>query len=158
MRKPTGYWTKELCQEEALKYKSRNEFRTNSGGAYSASYKNNWMDDICSHILFSKKKPNGYWSKEKCLEEALKYKTKSDFYKFSGSAYTASIEKNWLTDICSHMKFIGTKYIRCVYVYEFEDNHAYVGLTHDIMERNYSHNNSFNSPVFKHMQKSGLIP
>ena len=28
--KPMGYWTKEKCAEEALKYKTRTEFKNNS--------------------------------------------------------------------------------------------------------------------------------
>ena len=40
-------WTKEKCAEEALKYKSRSEFKKNNTNAYKASVRNGWLDDIC---------------------------------------------------------------------------------------------------------------
>ena len=43
-------WSLDKCKEEALKYKTRNEFQKNSACAYSASRKNKWLDDVCSHI------------------------------------------------------------------------------------------------------------
>ena len=44
----------------------------------------------------SKKKPNGYWTEEHCYEEAQKYTTRSDFYKYSGSAYAAALKNKWI--------------------------------------------------------------
>ena len=49
-------WSKELCQREALKYKTRNEFKLGSPLAYSASRRGEWMDEICSHMRFVYKK------------------------------------------------------------------------------------------------------
>jgi predicted GIY-YIG superfamily endonuclease len=98
----TKIWTKERCQEVALKYKTRNEFRKNSGGAYKSSLRNGWLDDVCSHMI-RKNKPNGYWTKERCQEEALKYKTRTEFRKNSGGAYKSSLRNNFLNEICSHM-------------------------------------------------------
>jgi len=54
--KPNGYWTKEKCHEESLKYKSREEFRKNHSSAYSASIRNKWLDEICSHMIRLRKK------------------------------------------------------------------------------------------------------
>jgi T4 RnlA family RNA ligase len=45
-----NYWTKERCQEEALKYNSRSEFETGSPTAYLKSGKMGWRDEICSHM------------------------------------------------------------------------------------------------------------
>lgn len=45
-RKPKGYWTKERCQEEALKYESRSEFKKYSGSAYNIVKKNKWLDEL----------------------------------------------------------------------------------------------------------------
>ena len=41
-----GYWTKENCKEESLKYKNRFEFKKVSGGAYHSSRKNGWLDEF----------------------------------------------------------------------------------------------------------------
>lgn len=42
------------------------------------------------------KKPDGYWTEEKCLEEAKKYKTYKDFISKSSSAYQNSVRKGWI--------------------------------------------------------------
>ena len=114
MRKSRGYcrliqlttWTKERCHEEALKYTSKRQLRKNSSSCYYRALKNNWLIDICSHMKCTNKKPKDYWTKEKCHEEALKYTSRGDFYKNSGSASIISSKNNWMNEICSHMKQI----------------------------------------------------
>jgi len=49
-------------------------------------------------------KPNNYWTKERCHEESLKYKTRSEFYRNSISAYSRSYRSKWLDEVCSHMQ------------------------------------------------------
>ena len=45
-RKPYGYWNiKENCIEDARKYKTKSEWKKNSGGAYGAAWKNKWLDE-----------------------------------------------------------------------------------------------------------------
>src|ERR1035437_8214206 len=51
INKPKRYWTYEKCAEEALKYKTKKEFRENSLSAYDAAKKNKWLDVICSHMI-----------------------------------------------------------------------------------------------------------
>lgn len=51
-------------------------------------------------------KPHYYWSKERCLEEALKYKTRKEFSDNSSSAYTLCLKKKWIEEACSHMKIV----------------------------------------------------
>lgn len=43
--KPAGYWTKERCEKEARKYKSKTEYKNNASGSYEASRINGWLDD-----------------------------------------------------------------------------------------------------------------
>ena len=101
-QKPSGYWTKERCQVESLKYQTRGEFQILSDSVYQISRRNKWLDDICSHME-EIKKPNRYWTKEKCQEEASKYNTKSEYNKKSKSAYGSSWKNGWLDEVCSHM-------------------------------------------------------
>ena len=103
--KPPNYWTFEKCKEEALKYQTRTDFQYKSKGAYLKAYKNGWLDIICNHME-EIKKINGYWTFEKCKEEALKYQTRCEFTKGSSSAYHKAHKNNWLNIICSHMKEI----------------------------------------------------
>ena len=198
--KINGYWNKEKCQEESLKYKTKKEFLKNCSSSFNSAYKNGWLTEICGH-MDNKKKPHGYWTKEKCQEEALKYETKIDFQKYSGSASNASFEKGWLNEICSHMKTLKhnkeywtkekchelalkcqsrtefrKKYDsahryscennwmndicshmkstnlnnRCIYSYEFSDNHVYIGLTYKLKERHNRHLNDIKSSVNIH--------
>jgi hypothetical protein len=50
------------------------------------------------------RKRNNYWTLEKCIDDSLKYTTKSDWIKNSAGAYDAAHRNGWL-DICSkHMK------------------------------------------------------
>lgn len=42
------------------------------------------------------KKEWEYWIKERCKEEALKYKLRSEFKKYSSSAYTICFKNGWL--------------------------------------------------------------
>lgn len=146
-----GYWTKERCKEEALKYKSRKSFQIGASYAYARAIKNHWIDDYTWFIETSeliaqnktkwnydtcyqeakkynsrgefsegtpgawavakrsgwmknytwfveKKKPNGYWSYEKCKSEARKYKSKSEFRKECNGAYHAAKKHCWLDD------------------------------------------------------------
>ena len=103
-----------------------------------------------------KKKPNKYWDFETCKEEALKYSSKSEFIKNCNGAYNKAWSNDWLGDICSHMIPLGNKYYRLVYVYEFSDNHVYIGLTGNTNKRFSDHKKG--GSVYKHKEKTGLIP
>ena len=155
---PRIIWTKDKCREEALKYKSRKEFEKNSP-AYQAAKRNGWLDDVCEHMKPVLKSDN-YWTKEKCAEEALKYKYRSEFAKNSPMAYVKSGRMGWKDEICSHMKTNGNKYKRCIYAIEFPDNHVYIGLTKNIDERFREHLNDIknNSIVLKYHKQTGLLP
>lgn len=100
--KPNGYWTKEKCIEDALKYKKLNDWSKASSGAVRVSIFNGWYDDCIKHM--SKNKTQGHWNiKEHCVSEALKYNNRLDFGKLSYSAYSAAIRNGWLDEICEHM-------------------------------------------------------
>lgn len=102
-KKPPNYWTKDNCEIIALKYNYRKDFNKNSSGAYLKALKNGWLNDICSHMNLDKK-PNGYWTREKCQEESLKYDTKKEFKKHDSGAYKFAYRNGYLNNICSHMK------------------------------------------------------
>jgi hypothetical protein len=50
MRKPPNYWTKEHCHEVALTCETKTEFRIKYMSAYNCSWKNKYLDEICSHM------------------------------------------------------------------------------------------------------------
>lgn len=103
--KPRGYWDVfENCKNEALKYKTRNEFSVNCNRAYKMCLKFGWLDDVSSHMIDAMKiavEKRRIWTKEKCKNEALKYRIKS---RMNPSAL-GSIHKNgWEDELCSHME------------------------------------------------------
>lgn len=101
--------------------------------------------------------PPNSWTKDRCKKVALKYNCRSDFQKNDYNVYRISYDQKWLDEICSHMIKIGNIYKRLVYVFEFTDNSAYVGLTCDSNRRINEHLTSKTS-VYKHIKETGLYP
>lgn len=157
--KPSGYWTKDRCREAALLCKDKKEFRNNCVSAYIASYDNNWLNDICSHMIeYHKKK--GYWSKERCQELALDCIYRNEFQQKYKIAYNTSLKNNWLDEICSHMIPCGNLNERLIYAFIFPDNYVYIGLTCNIIRRKWEHLNEQrkNTSVYKYILKTKNIP
>ena len=124
-------WTRELCEEEARKYRTKVDFLKANAGAYKYAYENgllnvfDWFEET--------KKPNGYWTKERCEEESRKYSSKKEFLKGCPAAHAAAAKRGWLEDfvwlVDKRIDIIKDK-IDSVYVYIFEETKtAYVGRT-----------------------------
>lgn len=132
------YWTKERLIEDAKKYTSRVEWKKASQSAYALACASNWLDICCSHMerLVN---PAGYWTRERCKEDAGKYKTKKKWAKDSGGAYDAALSNNWIDECCEHMEITGNRVKRALYAFEHPDKSVYVGLTYNYDERYESH-------------------
>jgi len=156
-KKPRNYWTKQNCEIEALKYNRISDFKRKSGGAYNSAKSNNWLTEITKHII-SKIKPVGYWSFENCKKEALKYNSRTEFKTKSAGAYDSCKENGWIDIVSGHMINIGHRYRKCVYSYEFIDNHVYVGITYNIERRKHDREKCKTDSVTKHIKKTGLSP
>ena len=151
-----GYWTIERCFEEAKKFKYRSTFKKESGRAYSVLYKNGLLDEACKHMI--KMDTITKWTKENCIEAAKQCKTKSEFNsKFCG-AMTIAKKRGWYNELLQYFTPVGSKYKRCIYVCEFSDNHAYVGLTYNFEKRNKDHLRDKDSSIFKYISLSNLKP
>lgn len=147
-------WTYERCKQEVEKYDSLQIFTKECPSAITAIYRNNWnhlLDDI------RMKKPSGYWTYENCKEVVMKYDNMSEFRKNNGGAYYSINHNNW-NHLFDHMKILPNYYKRLIYVYTFEDNTCYIGLTCDIERRHKQHMDDLNSAVNKHMIDTGFIP
>jgi hypothetical protein len=142
-KKPKSYWTKTLCIKEAKKYKSRNDLKVNSAGAYNASRREGWLDEVCQNMnskLFLKynipqedKKSTKFWTKKHCKLEAEKYQTRKDFMKNAATAYGEALKNGWLNEIASHQKLFHNKWTKekileyakgCRNMAEFRKNNA----------------------------------
>jgi len=95
---PNGFWNNENnCSMESINYKNRTEFKINSPGAYFASIKNKWINDICSHMI-KKREPKNYWTKETCKLSFMKLGSKKEFRKQHSRAYSLSTKNKWLDE------------------------------------------------------------
>lgn len=100
-----GKWTLEALTSEAHKYSSRVDFKKNNPGAYSAAHKKGWLDLVCQHMEYLVN-PNDYWTKERVLAEAQKYRIRVVFQKDSTAAYQKAWKEGWLEEVCKHMNEI----------------------------------------------------
>jgi len=147
--KPKGYWTKDRIFEHAKKYTSITEFAKNEPSAYRVTFHHGWIDEL--HLIFGRQ--NLYYTKEECRSEALKYKSREAFKNYAPQHYDCAYRYGILTEICSHM--VGSSNNRFVYVFEFEDHHAYIGLSCFPRKRHKQHLTERNSTVFKHIKETG---
>jgi len=154
-KKSNGYWTYEKCKEIVNICKDKKEFRVKYATVYSTILKKRWIDLL--KILNSNKKPNGYWSYEKCKEVALTCNIKSEFQKKYPTAYRIVLKNKWC-ELTKHMEIIGNRVKRLIYVYEFGDNCCYIGLTYNKNRRHNDHFKDKNSSVNKHYIKTGIKP
>jgi len=96
-------WTKETCLEEAKKYSDITSWKKNSGGSYQAASRNNWQECF-SHITLKPRESMVYWTLERCKEEALKYKTRSEWAKNSTGSYSRAALEGWIGQCAMNMK------------------------------------------------------
>jgi hypothetical protein len=96
-------WTLESCKNDALKYTTKKLWNDSNPNAYMAAYRNGWLSECCQHME-ELKKTKGYWTIEKCIEDALKWPTKVDWMKSNPSAYKTASKNKWMDLCCSHMQ------------------------------------------------------
>jgi predicted GIY-YIG superfamily endonuclease len=147
-------YNKEDVMKIALNYDNKKDFAENEPKIVHIARYFGWYDEITKHM--SNLRNN--WTKETVWEIALKYDTISEFLKNEKNAYHAAHRNGWLDDVTKHMQPLGSRYKRKIYVFEFPDNSAYIGLTYDEKRRQQSHNEDVKSAVFNHIKSTGLEP
>jgi len=174
-------YTDEELQKIAARYNSLKDFRINEPAAYATAYRRNIIQDIKARhknpniiqdIKARHKNPISYeeikknsiirkiWTKEEVAKLAKQYNTNKEFRENEPNAWTAAHRKGWMDEIGAHFEKMGNKFKRLVYVYEFPDNHAYVGLTFSEKNRQKEHQDLQNakSAVAKHILQTNLQP
>lgn len=81
------------------------------------------------------------WDYDKCYNLAKKYIFVDDFKRENRNAWRKAKKMGWENDYVWLSKDFVDKKNRCVYVYEFNDGFAYVGLTNNIEKRDAQHRN-----------------
>ncbi|MBS7358182.1 MAG: GIY-YIG nuclease family protein, partial [Bacteroidales bacterium] len=142
-----GFYTKEVCEQEARKYTDFMKFRTESRKYYEQAKKNGWLEEYT--WLIRKTKPMGYWTEETCREEAKRYTTRLDFRNKNYAVYQKAHDNEWLG---SYYWLEDKSYVNLdevcdnVYAYVFEDfKSVYIGRTKSLRQRHY-HHTKYDSP------------
>lgn len=93
-------------QKEWSKYKSASEWRKYDLSAYTSAQKRGLLDSVCEHFGWDKNTltPIGYWTLDKCKENALNYKSKSEWSLSKNSGFNVAQNNGWLEECCAHMK------------------------------------------------------
>lgn len=132
-------WDRKSVERVAAKYTDVADFRINQSGAYSWCARNKLIPEITKNMRRSRR-PNGYWTKDKCAEVAKKFNHRKDFEIAHPSAYVAARRNNWLNEICSHMVPKSSRLTRCVYeIVDHSARKAYIGITYSIPKRMSQH-------------------
>lgn len=136
-QKSFKYWTVERCFEYALLYSNLRDFYLGEHRtAYNKLCKLGLIMDATGHMKLNRVN-NNYWTFDRCIEEALKYKTRKEFQTLSNGAYDKCHKNKWLNDVCSHM-VSGYKTSDCVYVWKVSghENVYKIGLTKNTIVEN----------------------
>ncbi len=87
------------------KYETLIEWKVADPKAYEYARRNNFLDDICENFGWERiKKESGYWTKEKCIESARCFNTRSEWYDGCKSSSTAARRNGWIEECCAHME------------------------------------------------------
>ena len=147
--------TFDSCKEISLQYNNIRDLRAHNPSVYAKIAKHKWQKKLFNHMV-ELRKPNNYWTFEMCKKEALKFNCFKDFKQNSKSALATIMKNNWTEELTSHFIRIGNQYNRFVYVFEFEDNTAYIGLTYNLQKREEQHYEK--GRVFEYINKTKLVP
>lgn len=136
------FWTKEIIQKEANKYKTRKDFKESCPNAYAGALSRKILDEVCSHMIVLRRKAYTF---EDLAGIALLYKSRGNFQQHNSSAYGAALKKNMLDAICQHMEPSATK------PYTFEEIHQEA--------KKFKTRKSFqlNSPAYKAAWRRGIL-
>ena len=106
MKHPKGYWKNEKnIMHEAKKYSTKEEFQKGNLYAFLAAHKYGFIDKM-EWLVRQKQHKNGYWTYEHIEKEALKYNTKTEFFKGNQTAYRAALKLGIIDDFFMFNNYI----------------------------------------------------
>ena len=93
-----GYWKNEKnIMHEAKKYSNKEEFKEKNLTAFLMSYRYGFNEKM-DWLVRQKQHKKGYWTYKHIEEEALKYNTKTEFFKGNQTAYRAALKLGIIDD------------------------------------------------------------
>ena len=139
--------------EIASRYDDLVLFKKEQPRIYSVIYQRGLYEELCSHMKRGKR---GNYTDEELAEIASRYDDEKEFYSKCHGVFLAIYKRGLLDTLCGHMKKRGSWYKRKIYVFEFADGCAYVGLSRYPEKRYKQHVcGKKRSAVFKHIQETG---
>ena len=136
-------WTKEKIISDARKYKFKVEWLENSPTAYQAAKLRGIFESAARHL--TRRPIVRKYNKIKVLKLAKKCKSASGFSeKYPGAYAYAKRHGFWLKLKAAVFKTQGSRYLRQVYIFEFKDRSAYIGLSYNPNYRKTAHLKSTN--------------
>jgi hypothetical protein len=143
---------------EKSQYKTLSEWRKNCPNVYQKAQKKGLILEICKtfgwkYNLQNNKLPKGYWTKKRCIEEALKYKTKKDWADNSSSSYQMAYKNGWIKECTQHMlsRFIYTKELCYEYSIKYDSRSKW--MKNDRSSYNAAIKNGWFDECTNHMKK-----
>ncbi|KJG00094.1 hypothetical protein [Photobacterium angustum] len=95
-KKPAGYWNRETCAAEALKYNTVAELMKGSNGAYRAAKKGGYLIAITKNMQL--KTGGVHWTRGRCAAKAKQYGSSERFKARAFTAYNTAKKKGWLSE------------------------------------------------------------
>jgi len=142
--------TKEECHKIALRYHTPREWERGDGRSYSYAKRLRWIPEMTTHMTRVVD-----YTEESVAEIALNFETRTEFARKVGGAWNYARTHGILDKVCAHMVIRGSKRERIIYVFEFDDHHAYVGLTFNIKDRLSCHLSNTKSAVYRYIHETG---
>jgi hypothetical protein len=104
--KPQGHWTKDRVLESAKKYKTQAEWNKAETSAVGVASKKGWIKEATAHMSPSRpnRMANGYWTKERVLQDAQKYISKTEWQKVSRAAVSKAYRMGWINEALMQLK------------------------------------------------------
>lgn len=123
---PLGHWTLENLQTDAKKYRTRADWKRGSQSAYTTACQRGLLRQCCAHMERDRK-PDGYWTKERVIENAKSYRTIAEWSMAESGAYDAAKTKGWMDDATSHMVRIYShgEYTICTILLQYDIHFIY---------------------------------
>jgi hypothetical protein len=104
-------WTFEKVKKISETFKHKGEWQKKHRKSYDIAHRNGWIKKLCGHMTPADR-PIPKWTKEAVFADALKYKTKSEWWKNSNGAHLAARKNGWFLHAVSHMKRCGNSSIQ----------------------------------------------
>lgn len=98
-----GGLTFKECSSRASLFKNRSEWKQKDYSSYYIASKHGWIDKIKIQKKNYGNSSSTFWTKEKCINEGLKYSTLKVFRKHCGVVYAIAAKRGWLEDVTGHM-------------------------------------------------------